>query len=100
MQNVKQQRGGVEVARGEGSSASGANYEAQKSGKTKKHKQTKKQNTQQKKWQNKTKTPSYYPQILQTNQPIRRLIIEFYPLYKLQNIDIRGQPPVSMDANE
>ena len=39
MQNVKQQQGGVEVARGEGSPASGANYEAQKSGKTKKHKQ-------------------------------------------------------------
>ena len=35
MQNVKQQWGAVEVARGEGSSASGANYEAQKSGKTK-----------------------------------------------------------------
>lgn len=36
----------------------------------------------------------------QTNQTIRQLIIKFYPLYKLQNVDIRGQPPVSMDANE
>ena len=35
-----------------------------------------------------------------TNQTIIQLIIKFYPLYKLQNVDIRGQPPVSMDANE
>ena len=36
----------------------------------------------------------------QTNQTIRQLINKFYHLYKLQNVDIRGQPPVSMDANE
>lgn len=36
----------------------------------------------------------------QTNQTIRQLIIKFYPLYKLQNVDIRRQPAVSMDANE
>lgn len=75
----------MEEAGREGSSAPGdhmsANYEAQKSGKTK------------------PKPSSNYPQILQTNQPIIQLIIKFYPLYKLQNVDIRGQPPVSMDAN-
>ena len=52
---MKQQQGAVEEAGREGSSAPGdhmsANYEAQKSGKTK------------------PKPSSNYPQILQTNQP-------------------------------